>query len=528
MPYEAVFVFDSSYPSADVALPIEDEKPHIIVSNRRIESPPGHSGLQLKEETGLASAWRNLRSLRTAWTKARGGKCIVIAAPGVRPEQLALNSIYALSLNRNITFFDGMHCHSIRQVWQRLLRAAVIGPARSIFGDLRLKLKAAYSNRRRRAIPAHSTTEIRLSGLYTSVDSFSLPPDKVTLHPDGRSLYGCSTRAWYLPAFSSRRQRYGVETTRHLLHNVTLHVEKIKGSEVSSVFKEGRILDYPYMLGRARRRYAYPISNGGTVKKAGRGINLLAYTTSYYHWMVEGVPRILDVIDDGFDFDQYPLLLPPLKPFQRQLLEALGVNPDRQVITVDIGEWCHVGECVFPTAHFPFGAPELDDPSGQPDRELLMRLRERLMERLTITPIDASAPRKLYISRAKAGKRKFTAETEAAVTSLLASAGFATVCLEDLNWPAQVRLFAGADFVAGLHGAGLTNILFANAKGLLELHNPLETRPYFAVIARELDIGYGYMIGSLQGTSSSFDNITIDLRTVETMVDKMTAVSRCS
>lgn len=525
MPHEAVFIFDSSYPSAEIALPIEDEEPHIVVSNRRIEPPPGHSCLQLEEEASLASVWRNFRSLRAAWIKTKGEKCIVIAAFNVRPEQLVINSIYALSLSRNISFFDGVNCHSIYQMWRRLVRAAIVGPAGCIFGDLRLKLKAVYFNHRMGALSAHSTTEIHLSGLYTSACSFSLPSDNVTLLPDGRSLYGSSTRGLYLPALSSRRQRYGVKTTRHRLHNVTLHVEKIKGSEVSSLFKEGRILDYPYMLGPERRRYAYPVANGGTVKRAERGINLLAYTTSYYHWLVEGVPRILDVIDDGFDFDQYPLVLPPLKPFQHHLLEVLGVNPDRQVITVGIGEWCHVGECVFPTANFPFGAPGLEDPSGQPDGALLMRLRERLMGRVALTPIDASAPRRIYVSRAKADKRKFTTETEAAVTSLLASAGFAAVCLEDLSWPVQVRLFAGADFIAGLHGAGLTNILFANAKALLELHNPLETRPYFAVMARELDIGYAYIIGSLQGTSPSFDNITIDLRTVEKMLGRMTALN---
>lgn len=526
MPHEAVFIFDSSYKSIDVALPIEDERPHIAVSNRKIEPPPGHSCLKLEEETNIGSVWRNLRSLRTAWTKAGGGKCIVIAAVGVRPEQLLLNSVYAFSLSRDVSFFDGLCCHSVRRAWRKLARASFVGPARYILGGPRRRLTAAFFNLKVRTLPAHSTKEGRLFGLYSSTRSFSLPPDKVTFEADGRPLYGRGSRAWYLPAFSSRQQRFSVETTRHLLHNVTLHVEKIKGLEVSSLFKNGRVLDYPYMLGSGRRRYVYPVSNRDTVKTAERGINLLAYTSTYYHWLIEGVPRILDVIDDGFDFDQYPLLLPPLEPFQRQLLEVLGVNPDRQVITVDMGEWCHVGECVFPTANFPFGAPELEDPSGQPDRALLMRIRERLMKRLAfMISVRARGPRKLYISRAKASRRKFTPETEAAVTSVLESAGFAKVCLEDLTWPEQVRLVADAEFIVGLHGAGLTNILFSNAKAILELHNPLETRPYFAVMARELDIMYAYIIGSLQGTSPSFDNITINPRRVKEMVGLLTSGS---
>jgi hypothetical protein len=70
----------------------------------------------------------------------------------------------------------------------------------------------------------------------------------------------------------------------------------------------------------------------------------------------------------------------------------------------------------------------------------------------------------------------------------------------------------------GFHGAGLTNILFSKAKSLLEFHNPLEARPYFAVMARELDIDYSYLVGSLEGASPNFDNITLALQTLREMV----------
>lgn len=519
MPYDAVFVFDSSYPSVDIAVPIDDERPHVIVSNRRIEPPPGHSCLLLDKEANLASIFRNLRSLRIAWTDAKGEKCIVIAAIGVRPEQLLLNTIYAFFLSRNVALFDGSRHRSILPFWQRLLKGAFVHPVRRLLGGLKLKLATARFKRRVRTLPAYLTREGRLFGLYTSSHSFSLPPDKVTLLPDGRSLYGNSTREWYLPAFSNRRQRYSVQTTRHRLCDVTLHVEKANGLEVSSLFKDGRILDCPYMLGSARSHYRYPVSTRGTIKTIARGINLLAYVSGYYHWLIEGVPRILDLIDDGLDFDQYPLLMPPLDLFQRQTLEVLGIIPDRHVITVEVGDWCHVGECIFPTPNFPFGWQEIEDPSGQPDYALLTRIRARLMECITlVTPAIPNPPKKLYISRAKARARKFAVETEAAVSSVLEGADFQTVYLEDLPWPAQVRLVAGAECIAGLHGAGLTNILFANAKTLLEFHNPLETRAYFAVMARELDIRYTSIIGALQGYSPKFNNITIDLQTLTKMV----------
>jgi capsular polysaccharide biosynthesis protein len=514
-----VFVFDSSYPSVDVALPIDDERFHIFVSVRKIEPPPGHGDLKLEDEVDLRTVRRNLAAVRAARPGPGEVECIVIASPIMRPEQLALNAGYALSLSRDVWFFDGLHFHPMHRFLRRLLKAALAGFARTLMGGIKLRLKTVLFNRRVRRLLGYRTPEGCLFGVYTSARSFSLAPDTVALREDGRCIYGESTRGWYLPAFSGRRQRYRVRTTRQHLQDVTLHVEDIHGGEVSSLFQNGLILDYPYMLGRGRSSLSYPASSHSGAKTIERGICLLAYTSGYYHWLLEGVPRILDVIDEGFDFDRYPLILPPLAPFQRQLLELLGLDPQRQVITVGKGEWCHVKDCIFPTAYFPFGSPELEDPSGQPDRELLLRIRDRVMERFD-PPQSGSTPtpRRIYISRAKAAKRKFAPESEAALRSTLERAGFEAVCLEDLPWSAQVQIVANAEFIAGMHGAGLTNVLFTKAHSLLEFHNPLETRAYFAVVARELDISYGYVIGGLKGNSPSFDNVTIDLASVERML----------
>ena len=512
-----VFIFDSSFPSIDIALPIDEQKRHTIVSTRKIEPPPGNSFLHLEYEQGLRSVLRNLRTLRA--TRATCEKCIVIAAPKVRSAQLCFNALYAFFLSRNVSFFDGTCLISPRRAWRLLLKAALIAPVRAPLSNLNIKRKRYLLERRLHSLPASSTREGSLFGLFTHSQSFSLPLDQVSSQPDGSSLYGNRISGWYLPAFSNRRQRYDVHTTRHFLQNVSLHVETKDGAEVSSLFQDGRILDYPYMLGRSRPLATYEVSTRSNVSTIERGICLLAYTSGYYHWLLEGVPRILDVIDDGFDFDRYPLILPPLTSFQRELLQLLGINPDRQVITVGVGEWCHVRDCVFPTAPFPFGVSYLEDPSGQPDRTLLLRLRERLLERLPrIAKPIANAPRKIYISRAKAAKRKFTASTEVAVVSILEHAGYTTLYLEDLDWALQMQLLAGAESIAGLHGAGLANILFSKAGSLLEFHNPFEARPYFSIMARELQMDYAYLIGSLDGVSQNFDNITLDLQILKNTI----------
>jgi capsular polysaccharide biosynthesis protein len=289
---------------------------------------------------------------------------------------------------------------------------------------------------------------------------------------------------------------------------------------------DGHMLDYPYLLMRTRQNSRYLVSTRNESKSIKRGIDLLCYTSGYYHWLLEGVPRILDLIDDGIDFDHYPLVLPPLEPYQRELLQVFGISPDSQVVTVGKNDWCHVEDCIFPTAYFPFAAPELDDPSGQPDGSLLRRIRDRVMERLPRLPVDSTySPKRIYISRAKARWRRLTDQSEGDVRSVLEARGFETVFLEDMAWTEQVLLLSGAEFIAGLHGAGLANILFAKAGTLLELHNPLEARSYFALMARELNMRYAYIIGTLGGCSKKFNNIVVDCQDLERIVNQLDGAS---
>jgi capsular polysaccharide biosynthesis protein len=523
MPRASVFIFDSSYPSIDIALPIDETEMHVVVSDREVEPPPGHSTLQLEEATGFASLRRNLKLLRAIWHRSDGRKCIVIAVPGMRNEQLLLNSIYALCLCRNVVFFDGVNLRSLTTSWRLPVSSAVRVLGKCALGRVRKKIKTARFDRRTRALSSAATPEARLFGIYNRTRSFSLPLDRVTRQPNGTSIYGSYTRGWYLPALSNHLQRYTVQTTRHRLTDIFLHVEDVGGSSERFLFKDGRILDYPYLLiTRGRHNASSRVSTRTEVKSIDRGIDMLHFTFGYYHWLVDGVPRVLDLIDDGIDFDEYPLIMPPLEMFQRELLRILGISPDRHVVIVGKDDWCHVGECIFPTSNFPFAAPGLDDYWTQPNGDALRRVRERILARLPNTNAESkNAPRRLYISRAKAAKRKLTAQSETAVRLILESRGFQTVCLEDLPWDEQILLVSGAEAVVGVHGAGLTNILFAKSLSLLEFQNPLEARAYFAVMARELNMEYAYIVGKLDGRSNSFDNIAIDSEALNYMMNRL-------
>jgi len=498
-----VFVFDASYPTQDVALRLTDE-PHLFIADRPIDPPAGHGALLL---TGDFSADR--RRLRDAWCR---GRSLIIAGRQTRPEQLLRHVALALLLGGPVALFDGETTQPLGRCRALLARAALALLARATIAGLRAYLKDRQLRRQAPAGP-----EGALYGRHTRADSFSLPPDRVTPLPAGRSLYGRWTSGWYLPTFSHAAERYAVETTRHRLADVSLHVEEIAGGEVSALFQAGRILSYPYMIGAHPILHTYAVTSRGRVTTLERGVALLYFTSGYYHWIIEGIPRVLDVLDDGIDLDTTPLILPPLAPYQRELLALMGIDIARQTVTVDRGDWCHVADCIFPTAYFPFAGP-VEDPSGRPDATLLRRIGERVLARL---PPAAEGPRRIYVSRAAAAKRKLAPAAEAALVAALEPLGFQRIVMEEFTWPEQVRLFARAEFIVGMHGAGLANLPFSRARALIEIHNPMEARAYFATIARELGMDYAGVIADRTGRSQRYDDLTIDTSAVVALIERM-------
>jgi capsular polysaccharide biosynthesis protein len=508
-----VFVFDASYPSQDVALRLADE-PHLFIADRPIDPPAGHRALRLADPAAFAA---DRRRLRAAWRTEGGSRSLIIAGRQSRPDQLLRHVAQALLLGGPVGLFDGQAIVPLRRAWPRLARAALALAAHATVGALR----ARWLDRRLRK-QAPPDPEGQLYGRHTRAGSFPLPPDRVTLLPPGSSLYGRWTDGWYLPKFSHAAERYAVAATRHRLNDVALHVEEVAGGEVSALFRAGRILDYPYMIGRHPILHTYAVGSRRQVSRLERGVALLYFTAGYYHWIVEGIPRVLDILDDGIDLDRYPLLLPPLEAYQREFLGLMGVDVGRQVRELDKGDWCHVADCIFPTAYFPFAAGTIEDPSGRPDAALLRRIADRVLARLP-PPREAASPRRIYVSRAAAAKRKLTAAAEAELVAALEPLGFQKVVLEQLSWPEQVRLFAGADFIVAVHGAGLANLPFARARALVEIHNPLEARAYFATIARELGMEYAYVVATQAGQSARFDNLTVDVAAVASLVARIDA-----
>lgn len=106
-------------------------------------------------------------------------------------------------------------------------------------------------------------------------------------------------------------------------------------------------------------------------------------------------------------------------------------------------------------------------------------LRQRLVPTLGV-----GNRRKLYISRADARTRNIVNQAE--VEAMLSRCGFEAVTLGHVSAAMQIELFQTASHVVGVHGAGLTNVLFAppGAKVLEILPPFVATQDYWLLCAQ--------------------------------------------
>jgi capsular polysaccharide biosynthesis protein len=122
---------------------------------------------------------------------------------------------------------------------------------------------------------------------------------------------------------------------------------------------------------------------------------------------------------------------------------------------------------------------------------------------LQVPDSDATQRDKLFLTRRSAATRTLANGEE--IEDLVRRYGFSVVDTSELGLREQVELFSNAGFVVGIHGAGLTNLVFRkNAPlTLLELF-PAQASPnwYYFFLCRTYGFGYGAMIGTNTTTDS--------------------------
>ncbi|WP_435553072.1 glycosyltransferase family 61 protein [Natrinema sp. CGMCC1.2065] len=213
---------------------------------------------------------------------------------------------------------------------------------------------------------------------------------------------------------------------------------------------------------------------------------------NYYHWIVETVPKIryIRAFEDATG-ERVTLLVPPdAPPFVGETLELLEWPESR--IEYATAPAYDVSRLVVPS--FP-----------ERRAEDFAWLRRAVLDSAPETTPESG--NNVYVSRANAVERRVVNEAE--VMAVLSQFGFSCYRLEERSLERNARLFADADVVVGPHGAGLTDIVFADDCTLVELFGDKVKQPYRQLTAT-LGVSYEPMYCRAESTDIVVDTATLE------------------
>lgn len=223
--------------------------------------------------------------------------------------------------------------------------------------------------------------------------------------------------------------------------------------------------------------------------------------TNYYHWFAEWLPRIVLALEEGLPAQS--ILLPPLvNQWAEDSLRLLGINPGRLPEDGDawrVGRLTFVGESVH---------------HGPAHRAVMQRLSARM--------ILPDGQKKIWISRRDAQHRRLLQEAD--IEAWLAGRGWEIVQMERLDLETQLKVMAGARALAGVHGAGLTNMLFVQRPiAVLEIGLNERPSPEYYHLASCLGHSYWYVSARSAGRHRSLlhDDIIAPVDEVKKAVSEL-------
>lgn len=224
-------------------------------------------------------------------------------------------------------------------------------------------------------------------------------------------------------------------------------------------------------------------------RKVGKVISLLnKLDNNYFHWTLESLTRILLIYDKPFFKDYKILVKDGALPFVKKSLCFLFNISESHIITKTLGENMEAEQAlVISFPHIRNTETQLTNiyiPSVIKNLNALAhkRLQPSCTERKNL-------PKNFIISRKKALSRRILNEEK--LIEHLTPFNFESIVLETLSYEEQVALFAGAEKIISMHGAGITNIIYAKNPILVEIfpeERNIRDAFYFAQITAALGI----------------------------------------
>jgi len=206
------------------------------------------------------------------------------------------------------------------------------------------------------------------------------------------------------------------------------------------------------------------------------------FWNNYYHWVVETLTRLFAYPENN---QKRPRLIvnSPLASWQRESLHLMGFRDDELMLLDD-------GYHSFETLYFPshIGINPLT----------LKWLRDKMLPGQTSQP-----SKRIYVTRRLASRRRVLNEKE--LEPLLLDHGFTFVDLETFSFADQIRTFSEAEMIVAIHGAGLTNMVWAPPGcKIMEIMDPNHVSIMYYVLSEVLGQTYWYCGGQPTGTTEAW------------------------
>jgi hypothetical protein len=175
------------------------------------------------------------------------------------------------------------------------------------------------------------------------------------------------------------------------------------------------------------------------------GLSTIAAGLNYGHWTMDLIPKIGFVTKLGYRFEEFDyILINKMKSsYQEQMILALKL-PIEKLIETDADD-CYLCENLIVPSHDTFSM------AGH------SFLRNELAKSLNVSP-KLDTPKRIYISRKNAKWARITNEIE--ILPFLEKHNFEIIQFEDYVVSEQINFMQNADFVIGVQGSGLINVVY--------------------------------------------------------------------
>ncbi|MCX2482119.1 glycosyltransferase family 61 protein [Pedobacter sp. MR2016-24] len=236
------------------------------------------------------------------------------------------------------------------------------------------------------------------------------------------------------------------------------------------------------------------------------------FSSEYFHWFTDALTRLFALEETSYlnsrdtKKNNFRIILPEsykTKSYIRDTLEILNYDahyyvPNKRLRIKELISCSHTA------------------PTGNFNSELINKIRDRFL-------IPKKMPdRNIYVSREKASRRKILNEQE--VIETLKQFNYEIHYFEDYNFKEQLGIMSETKSLIGLHGAGLTNMMFMHKKGkILELRNEGDSHNncYFS-LSSALDHDYYYLSNKSDHKDTFSANITVSIPALAKAIELMT------